>query len=380
VSRVARAAWHNGALLRAQSLDGLSWPLVSAAMLYVGEVEFSLAVCDAALQRAREEDSPVAYAAACYCRAWPLYEQGRVAEAAADAHAGLDARPDGWRNYLRPAYAALALCHLHSGALEQAETALAIIGHTEIRELIHAPALLAARAQLRLAQHRPGEALEDALRAGEELQRVLPAAGPGAVAWRSAAALAKLTLGDHEGARELAAAELNDALRIGIPRLIVRDLRILGLSERGQAGLDLLAEAVARGDAGPPRLEHIHALLDYGSELRRANRRSAAREPLRRALDLAHRCGATALAQRARTELAASGARPRRELLSGIDALTPSERRVADLAAKGLTTRQIAEALFVTPKTVEFHLRHTYQKLDVNSREKLARVLIDSGD
>ena len=69
-----------------------------------------------------------------------------------------------------------------------------------------------------------------------------------------------------------------------------------------------------------------------------------------------------------------------REMLSGVAALTPSERRVANLAAKGLTTRQIAEALFVTPKTVEFHLRHTYQKLDVNSREKLARVLSESGD
>ena len=69
--------------------------------------------------------------------------------------------------------------------------------------------------------------------------------------------------------------------------------------------------------------------------------------------------------------------RPRRVMLSGLDALTPSERRVAELAARGLTTRQVAEALFVTPKTVEFHLRHTYQKLDINSRDQLAAMLIE---
>jgi DNA-binding CsgD family transcriptional regulator len=63
-------------------------------------------------------------------------------------------------------------------------------------------------------------------------------------------------------------------------------------------------------------------------------------------------------------------------MLSGAEALTPSERRVADLAAGGLTTRQIAETLFVTPKTVEFHLRHVYRKLDIaSSREELARAL-----
>jgi DNA-binding CsgD family transcriptional regulator len=61
--------------------------------------------------------------------------------------------------------------------------------------------------------------------------------------------------------------------------------------------------------------------------------------------------------------------------LIGVESLTPSERRVADLATQGLTTRQMAEALFVTPKTVEYHLRHTYRKLDISSRAQLADVL-----
>ena len=81
------------------------------------------------------------------------------------------------------------------------------------------------------------------------------------------------------------------------------------------------------------------------------------------------------LADRARTELYATGARPRREALAGIDALTASERRVADLAAAGRTNREIAQELFVTPKTVEVHLSSTYCKLGIDGRRELADAL-----
>jgi DNA-binding CsgD family transcriptional regulator len=124
-------------------------------------------------------------------------------------------------------------------------------------------------------------------------------------------------------------------------------------------------------------LEHARALADLGAALRRAGCRAEAREPLRAGLDLAHRQGAWALAERARTELVASGARPRRVLLSGVDALTPSERRVADMAAAGRTNREIAQALFVTARTVEGHLTHVFQKLGLESRAELPRALAD---
>ena len=74
-------------------------------------------------------------------------------------------------------------------------------------------------------------------------------------------------------------------------------------------------------------------------------------------------------------ELTAAEARPRRTMLSGLESLTPAERRVADVAAQEMTTREIAEALFITPKTVEYHLRHIYQKLHVSSRSELATAL-----
>ena len=112
-----------------------------------------------------------------------------------------------------------------------------------------------------------------------------------------------------------------------------------------------------------------------GAALRRNGHRADAREPLRQGLDLAHHCRAPVLAERARQELLATGARPRRPALTGRDALTPTEARVANMAAQGHSTPEIAQALFITPKTVETHLAHTYQKLDIHSRAELARAL-----
>jgi DNA-binding NarL/FixJ family response regulator len=92
-------------------------------------------------------------------------------------------------------------------------------------------------------------------------------------------------------------------------------------------------------------------------------------------MDVAHRCAAMPLVQRAREELRAAGARPRRPASTGRDALTPSERRVAERAAIGLTNRQIAQELFVTPRTVEVHLTHVFSKLDIRSRADLPAAL-----
>jgi DNA-binding CsgD family transcriptional regulator len=96
---------------------------------------------------------------------------------------------------------------------------------------------------------------------------------------------------------------------------------------------------------------------------------------LREALDLADRCGAKPVAEHAREELLITGARPRRARLSGAEALTASERRVAELAGDGLSNREIAQALFVSLPTVTTHLTHCYQKLDISSRAELPGAL-----
>ncbi len=233
-----------------------------------------------------------------------------------------------------------------------------------------------ARAELRLAEARPEQALTDALAA----QRVTSPSVRllGLLSWRAAAAQAALALGQRRRALELAREEFAIAERAGAAHLRLRAGRILGLCEEGDAGLDRLRATVALGLAAPPRLETIRALLELGAALRRGNRRAEAREPLQRAIDLAVQGGAHALHERARTELAATGARPRRQrLMSGPESLTPSERRIAELAAAGHSNREIGRSLFVTPKTVEYHLRNVYRKLDIESRRELANALND---
>jgi len=127
------------------------------------------------------------------------------------------------------------------------------------------------------------------------------------------------------------------------------------------------------GLAGP--VELARALTDLGALQRRLGNRADAREHLRRGLDLAHRNGALALAERAREELIIAGARPRRDALRGRDSLTASEHRITALAAQGRTNNQIAQALFITSRTVETHLTSAYSKLGISSRRELATAL-----
>ena len=109
--------------------------------------------------------------------------------------------------------------------------------------------------------------------------------------------------------------------------------------------------------------------------LRRRNRRTEARKLLHEAVDIAHRAGARRLADQAETELRATGARPRRVVLTGLDSLTASERRIAELAGQGLSNREIAQTLFVTARTVEGHLTSTFRKLQLDSRSELSSAL-----
>ena len=152
-------------------------------------------------------------------------------------------------------------------------------------------------------------------------------------------------------------------------------LRTAGLVDGGPRGEALLREAIEMLAGPDTRLEHARALADLGALLRRGNRRAEARQLLRQAVDTAHHLGAEALALRAETELRATGARPRRVLLTGLEALTASERRIAELAAEGHTNREIAQTLFVTARTVEGHLTHVFYKLDVKARTALPAAL-----
>jgi DNA-binding CsgD family transcriptional regulator len=196
------------------------------------------------------------------------------------------------------------------------------------------------------------------------------------VPWRSWAAEGLRLLGRKDDARALADEEYALARRWGNPHTIGACLRMRGLLECGKAGIGLLREAVEVLAGSEARLEHARALVDLGAALRRANQRTEARQRLREGVDLARRIGAFGLAERANDEIAATGARPRKVLHTGLDALTASERRVAQLAADGMSNKEIAQTLFVTIKTVEVHLSHAYRKLEITSRAQLHPALL----
>jgi DNA-binding CsgD family transcriptional regulator len=228
-----------------------------------------------------------------------------------------------------------------------------------------------ARLHSALGEH---EAARRALRASAERIEWLPFANPEIVGWRPDLARTEAVLGNGEEAARLATEGVLLAQEAGGARGIGIALAGQG-AVAGPEGVETLRESVEILAATRARLQHARALVDLGAALRRANHRKEAREPLREGLDIAHRCGARALEDRARTELEATGARPRSAVLSGADSLTPSEARVARLAVEGMTNREIAQGLFVTAKTVETHLRHVYQKLGISKRGELDSAL-----
>jgi DNA-binding NarL/FixJ family response regulator len=187
------------------------------------------------------------------------------------------------------------------------------------------------------------------------------------------AAEALVILGDPAQARQLAREQAELSEQLGTPGARGTALRLLARTTDDP--VPLLEQAVTTLAGSPARLEHTRALVALGAALRRANRRADARAPLRRALEQADQGGMLLLAARARDELGAVGARPRRSALSGPGALTPAEHRVAQLAAGGHGNRAIAERLYVTQRTVETHLTHAFQKLDIRSRAELAAAL-----
>jgi DNA-binding CsgD family transcriptional regulator len=198
---------------------------------------------------------------------------------------------------------------------------------------------------------------------------------PAFTPWRSAAALSLAKLGRQAEALDLAADEVRRARSFGAPRAIGVALRVQALVGPPADRSEGLAVAVEALESSGAPLEHARALLDYGATLRATGQRTAAREPLSQALSLAARCGALTVGRRARTELASIGVRPRTTDRVGTESLTPSERRVVELAAAGGTNREIAQALFVTEKTVETHLGRSFRKLDISSRRQLPDVL-----
>ncbi len=261
------------------------------------------------------------------------------------------------------------------GELDEAERTLAELGLPEkVAESGHVIFFLGARGWVRLARGNFEGARDDFAQLGRCME-TFGMRNPAVLAWRSHLALALLALDRRDEALELAREEVGLARAWGAARPIGVALRVQGLAEGGEAGIELLRESLEVLQGSSAKLELARTMVELGAALRRANRRAEARDLLKEGLDLAVRSGARPLIEQAETEVAATGARPRRLLLSGVESLNASERRVADFAAKGLSNKDIAQTLFVTTKTVEVQLSNVYRKLGIGSRNDLARAL-----
>jgi DNA-binding CsgD family transcriptional regulator len=184
-----------------------------------------------------------------------------------------------------------------------------------------------------------------------------------------------LRLGRDDQAEQAAAECMAAASTKGQPWPLARALRCQGLLAPDTAYASCFEQAMRLHEQTPDEFETARTRLAYGERLRRSRDRILAREQLRAAADAFERLDARPWADRARSELAATGETRRRRDPSTIAELTPQELQIALLLTAGRTTREAAAALFLSPKTVEYHLRHVYQKLGIHSRDELAQTL-----
>lgn len=302
-------------------------------------------------------------------RAAGRLRRGQLAAARSDAEAALELRHFGWHLHIGPCAATLTVALIELGDIPAARAALE--SAAAVTDVPRQPLLLAARARLALATASPQAAIDDIRTARAFLWDTHKLDHPAILPWRSVTATALAQLGQTAKALDLALEEAALARKLEAHRAEGIALATAGAISRGRHGIELLEQALATLASTPAALETARALTELGATLRRERHRAAAREPLRRALDQATTLGATPLAQRARDELQATGARPRRAALHGAESLTPTEKRIVQLAAAGLSNRAIADSLVITAKTVEWHLSRIYSKLGITGRSQL---------
>ncbi|GIG61614.1 transcriptional regulator [Longispora fulva] len=350
---------------------GLEIYLSGCIALLMADHPDGMAVLDGWVAEAHQHGSTVLYAYTKAARGIGWYWRGALAEAEADASDALEIGEASLTDVRPAAAACLANTLMAQGRDEEASMALTRAGvDPGDPDAGFLYTLVESQAALHAAR---GDAVGASRWAALCGERYAASGGvnPARVAWRSVLAAAQHALGDVGDARRTAAAELDLARRWGAPRTLGRALRVSGLVEGGEAGLALLRASVEVLADSPARLEYATALVDLGAALRRAGRRGDSRPELVRGVEVAEVCGAGPLALRGRRELRAAGSRMRPAAVAGPAALTPSEARVVELAVEGGSNRDIAQALYVTAKTVEVHLSNAYRKLGVSGRREL---------
>lgn len=339
-------------------------------LVWADEIEAAEEILAIGRARSRGAGSLTAFSSAAHASALVCLRRGRLTEGLAHARDALAIVQGGWGLLDRWAPLGMVRLQIARGDLAAARAALPPLpdGPPRIEDAL----TIKLHGVLAAERGEHAQALAHFEAAGREAQR-WGMVHPGTVDWRPRAALSALALGDHAAASAHAGEALRIARRVVAPGPLARALRAHAFVHRD---LSAGAEAERLLRPTPLRLDHAEALVDHGMALRRAGRTIAARPILREGLQLAGELGAPRIAERAAKELrAAGGRRVATRAATGVEALTSGERRVAQLAASGMTNREIAGALVVTQKTVEGHLASAYRKLGIGGRAELRLAL-----
>lgn len=375
VAELARLAWGEGAMISELGADTPLLSFLGTTLAWCEAFDEALELAEDQLNAGRRRHAPVTVSYALALKAGVCIRVGDLAQAEADAEQVVSELPASDPLAQMIAFGWMLEALVARGRIEEARRRLGASGLTgELPDLGTADFLMLSRGDTRLATGDPERALADYYEAGRRAERS-EYRNPAGYAWRSRAAMALLELGDGEAARELTAVELKRARDFGAPRALGIALRAHGLAAPDDRRRELLEEAVETLEGSAGRLELARANHDLGWTSIREGDPGAAEGPLERAMDGAHSCGAAPLVSGAMEGLRACGRRPRRPAIRGADALTAQQLRVARLAADGLANPEIAEALFLTRRTVELHLTGAYRKLEIDTREELAETL-----
>ena len=376
VLAMARAAFGDGPGAFVDDFGAHSACMTAVLLAICGQLAEADRMLTDILLHARQHRMLLTGDAATGLRAWVRYACGRLDEAEADARASLrDLQPDRLPAMGVPfAAGALVGVLMARDELDQAHQFLADQGFFNAlpKAAAFAPLPL-ARGQLRLATDQCDEGIVDLLHGCDLLYEWC--APPLSVVPAAEAAVALARAGRSERAAVLVEENLCRAREFGAPRELAMALRAAAMVNGGGDTVRPLEQAVALLGDTDAKLDRAMVMVELGSALRRCGERVRARECLTDGIDLAVACGGTALARLARQELAATGGRVRSGGSDQLPELTAGERRVAVLAAEGRGNQEIAHVLFVTVKTVEWHLSQAYRKLGIRSRRQLRAAL-----
>ena len=370
---LAARALDGGALLSARGSQCVAVHVATLALMQCNRLVEANESADAVVRHAVDHGLQLEYAEASWTRALILHARGRIDDAAADAQAALERLEPRGNIHAHTATAVLVHCLIDRGEWDHA----ALLAGSADLDLLETPFVKAycwiAKGRLHLSR---GET-KAASHVVDKLRTLLRPLNDGdlnptLLPWRSMAAITAHRSGDGPACIRYFEEEIELAKSFDVPIALGTALRRRADTEPVAQALKTYQLAIEALDESDALLQLARAHVGVGRCLTRRNDLVAARRHLATALDLAHRCGAAALMTEIRYELTTAGGRPRRSALSGKESLTPTEARIARLAAQGMPSRDIAEQLFVSRNTVTWHLRNVYRKLNVESREQLS--------